>query len=129
MRYNHWHSISQIKVNLEPAYDVVEFEPPPDQTYYRRSDLKPRPRGDKLVLVNGVAGRKRVWGQPKVESEAYWLAPDLILVRCRWFTKHYPGSTIWYFQRTPEGWKQRTANHKAVRQALQAMEFFSTIQQ
>lgn len=90
-----------------------------DGTYFRTSDVAPVVNGNTLSIYN-AKGARRSWGAPNVSSVVSELSESVVMVRVTGWHKHTvsPVGGNFYFVCEGEQWVRRTANHKAVKQAL-----------
>lgn len=115
----HWAELDKF-FPLEKFDGEIEETFPGHANYYRRDDISPMFSGEKLILVSGK-GIYRSWGTPRLESEAYYLKvsfPKIVAIRVRWFTKHFPASTVFFFLKTETGWERVTKSHRAIHSAF-----------
>ena len=96
----------------------------PSCTYFRTSDVTPMVSddGQTITMVNG-RGTSRSWGSPSVNSTAYQLSENVIMVEVVGWHKHNkaahgPTGGTFYFVYENGCWVRRTANAKAVKAVL-----------
>lgn len=92
---------------------------PGSNTYFRTSDVTPTIEGDSLKIYNS-RGDRRSWGTPSVRSEVKTIKEGIVMVQVTGWHKHTvsPVGGNFYFVNEGGKWTRRTANHKAVKQAL-----------
>lgn len=88
-------------------------------TYFTTSDVAPVVNGNTLNIYN-AKGARRSWGTPSVSSVVSELNASVVMVEVTGWHKHTvsPVGGNFYFVHEGEQWIRRTANHKAVKQAL-----------